>query len=181
MCFECYYVKAVIGNGAVQQAGTCRLEVCVGFVFYTCGGREIKHKILSDQMTTIRFSLKKQNKWNFPLLLKIQNVFDMSHNFNRKYYYYIHSLYLLFITADWNKTVLFIHFLTFISLILTDDRGKKHSHLFLITYHSRVAGVECGLEALLFSFSSSVTYSTFRILYITDTIMCKTLTFLKTI
>lgn len=34
----------------------------------------------------------------------------------------------------------------------------------LITYHSRVAGVECGLEALLFSFSSSVTYITFWIL-----------------
>lgn len=28
--------------------------------------------------------------------------------------------------------------------------------MFLVTYHSRVAGVECGLEALLFSFSSSI-------------------------
>lgn len=36
--------------------------------------------------------------------------------------------------------------------------NKKPKHEFFMTYHSRVAGVECGLEALLFSFSSSVTH-----------------------
>lgn len=31
----------------------------------------------------------------------------------------------------------------------------KEQYLILVTHHSRVAGVECGLVALLFSFSSS--------------------------
>lgn len=65
------------------------------------------------------------------------------------YFQFIHSTftYLLLLTAVWppfkNK--------------IKQNKKHKHKHEFFMTYHSRVAGVECGLEALLFSFSSSVT------------------------
>lgn len=42
-----------------------------------------------------------------------------------------------------------------------------------MTYHSRVAGVECGLEALLFSFSSSITFNIFWVLGQNEVIQVK--------